>query len=208
MFLTFLFWFFSALLLGAALMVVVSQHPVRSVLFLVLCFFAASALWLLMSAEFLALVLILVYVGAVMTLFLFVVMTINVDFASLKQPFLRYYVPLGLLLTAMLTALLIYVISPAHSMAATSLTQNLNASMVSTANATSNVMQLGGVLYTDYVYPFEIAAVILLVAIIAAISLALSEPYQRKQQSVYAQVTVKRHERIRIVKMSSVNKEK
>src|SRR3982750_3296894 len=107
-----LFIIFSSVMLFSALMVISLQHPVRSALFLVVCFFSATGLWLLLSAEFLALILVLVYVGAVMTLFLFVVMTINIDIASLRQPYLKYYLPIGLLITAFLTALLIYVLKP------------------------------------------------------------------------------------------------
>lgn len=190
---TILFWCFSALLLGSALMVVVLQNPVRSALFLVLAFFAATGLWLLLTAEFLGLVLILVYVGAVMTLFLFVIMTINVDFAALKQPFMRYYLPMGIVIALLLTALLFYAIEPSHTVIP-QLGSMLPVSQV------GNTTQLGEVLYTQYVFPFEVAAVILLVAIIAAISLSLSDPLSSKKQKVSDQVKVRKQDRVRLVK--------
>lgn len=188
-----LFWCFALLMLGSALMVVVSQHPVKSVLFLVLTFFAATGLWLLLTAEFLALVLILVYVGAVMTLFLFVVMTIQVDFQQLKQEFLRYYLPLGLVMVALLGGLLFYAIEPTHSVIP-------QLGQMQPVAQIGNTTQLGELLYTQYIFPFEITAVILLVAMIAAISLTLSDPIRRKQQNVDEQVKVKREDRVRLVK--------
>ncbi len=190
---TILFWCFSLLMLGSALMVVVSQHPVKSVLFLVLTFFAATGLWLLLTAEFLALVLILVYVGAVMTLFLFVVMTIQVDFNTLKQPFLRYYVPMGLVMAALLGGLLFYAIEPTHSVIP-------HMGQMQPVAQIGNTTQLGELLYTQYIFPFEITAVILLVAMIAAISLTLSDPIRRKQQNVSDQVKARKEDRVRLVK--------
>lgn len=189
-----LFFAFSSLLIFSALMVVALQRPVQCALFLVVCFFAATGLWLLLTAEFLALVLILVYVGAVMTLFLFVVMTLNMDIAALKNQYLKYYLPIGLMIAALLAALLIYVLHRVH----------LSPSLISSADFSlsniSNTRQLGDVLYTQYALPFEIAAVILLVAMIAAISLTLSEPIRRKQQSIDEQIRVNAKDRIRLVK--------
>lgn len=189
-----LFFAFSGLLIFSALMVVALQRPVQCALFLVVCFFAATGLWLLLTAEFLALVLILVYVGAVMTLFLFVVMTLNMDIATLKNQYLKYYLPIGLIITALLAALLTYVLHHVH----------LSSSLISSADFSithiSNTRQLGDVLYTQYALPFEIAAVILLVAMIAAISLTLSEPIRRKQQSIDEQIRVNAKDRVRLVK--------
>ena len=188
---TLLFWGFSLLLLGSALLVITLQNPVKSVLCLVLCFFAATALWLLLSAEFLALILILVYVGAVMTLFLFVVMTLPIDADTLRSPYLRFYLPIGLFVTALIAALLIYALH--HT--------QLPLPIISDSpKPIANVNALGDVLYTQYALPFEIAAVILLTAMIAAISLTLYDPIKRKQQSIDAQVKVKREDRVRLVK--------
>jgi len=189
-----LFFAFSSLLIFSALMVVALQRPVQCALFLVVCFFAATGLWLLLTAEFLALVLILVYVGAVMTLFLFVVMTLNIDIAALRNKYLKYYLPIGLIITILLAVLLIYVLHVVQ----------LHPSLISSADFSlthhSNTRQLGDVLYTQYALPFEIAAVILLVAMIAAISLTLSEPIRRKQQSIDDQIKVNPKDRVKLVK--------
>jgi NADH-quinone oxidoreductase subunit J len=179
-------------MIASALMVITAQHPVKSALALVVCFFGATGLWLLLTAEFLALILILVYVGAIMTLFLFVVMTINIDYANLKQPFLRYYIPMGLLITALLVALLIYAIGATHAPFMI-LPQN-----PATA-AMPNVNQLGNVLYTQYALPFEIAAIILLVAMIAAISLTLYDAIHRKQQNISDQIKVNPKDRVKLI---------
>lgn len=188
-----LFIVFSLLLLSSALMVITVQHPVKSALFLVLCFFAATGLWLLLTAEFLALILILVYVGAVMTLFLFVVMTLNVDPATLRQPYLKFYIPLGLIFTALITAILIFALSHTQSPFII-YAQNMN-----TIGA-SNVSQLGNQLYTQYALPFEMTGVLLLVAIIAAISLSLFQPLSSKHQNIEQQINVRKHDRLRKVK--------
>jgi NADH-quinone oxidoreductase subunit J len=191
---TLLFVGFSALLLISAFLVITLQHPVKSALFLVVCFFAATGLWLMLTAEFLALILILVYVGAVMTLFLFVVMTLSVDIHALKQPYLKIYLPVGLLITALLTVLLMVALQGSDFSLVNNMTQ---ASLLSKE---PNTIALGKVLYTQYVLAFEIAGVILLVAMIAAISLTLHGPIKRKQQSIDAQVSVKREDRVRLVK--------
>jgi NADH-quinone oxidoreductase subunit J len=188
-----LFIGFSALLLFSALMTVTLSHPVRGVLFLVLTFFAATVLWLLLTAEFLALILILVYVGAVMTLFLFVVMTLNIDLVSLRQPYKKLYIPVGLLFTALLSGILIYALFKTES-PFIMYAQNVNTISV------ANVTQLGQVLYTDYALPFEITGVILLVSIIAAISLSLFQPVTSKQQSASEQIDAKKQDRLRIIK--------
>lgn len=187
------FYFFSAVLLAAAVMVIVSRNPVRSVLFLVLCFFAASVLWMLLQAEFLSLVLIFVYVGAVMTLFLFVVMMLHVDLAPLKAGFVRY-LPAGVLVLALLFGLMLLVIGSKHF-------AGDQYKAVMHASDYSNVKQLGMQLYTRYFYPFEIAAVLLLVAIVAAISLAFrGRRKASKSQRIAKQVAVSAKDRIRMVK--------
>jgi NADH-quinone oxidoreductase subunit J len=192
-----IFLAFAATLIGSAVMVVISQHPVRSALFLVLAFFAAAGLWMMLEAEFLALVLILVYVGAVMTLFLFVIMTINIDYALLHQTSIKYYVALGIIMVGALVGFMLYVIGPAHADLAKLVTP-----VAHTADY-SNTQALGAVLYTQYALPLEIAAVLLLAAIIAAISLCVSDARDNKSQRVDQQIDVKRGDRVRIVKMRS-----
>lgn len=187
-----IFYIFSAILLFSGIMVITSRHPVRGILFLVLCFFASSALWMMVQAEFLALVLIFVYVGAVMTLFLFVVMMLNIDLAPLRQSFVRY-LPLGVLVMTLLVALMLMVIGPKYfGLSHYQMTLN-------PANY-SNVKQLGRVLYTYYTYPFELAAMLLLVAIIAAISLAFRGRHGSKAQRISEQVAVRPQDRVRLVK--------
>lgn len=193
-----LFIVFAGLLLFSALMVITLQNPVKSVLFLVLAFFAAAGLWLLLTAEFLSLILILVYVGAVMTLFLFVVMTLNIDLAGLKQNYLKFYIPLGLVFTAVLSALLIYAVSKSHLLIPATLPANNNLNQ--NLGEISNTVELGKLLYTQYALQFEITGVILLVAIIAAISLAIFQPFTSKHQSVEAQININKSDRIRTVK--------
>jgi NADH-quinone oxidoreductase subunit J len=187
-----LFYGFSTLLILSATLVITLQHPVRSVLSLVVCFFAAAGLWLLLTAEFLALILILVYVGAVMTLFLFVIMTLNLDYKENHLHHLKVYLPLGLMISALLAGLLIIA---------------LNGSVIAhhpinvDASSVSNTVELGKVLYTQYTLPFEISAVILLAAMIAAISLTLTAPIlKKKQQNIDEQIKVKKQDRVRLIK--------
>lgn len=187
---------FSALLLLAALMVITSKNPVKGVLFLVLAFVASAALWMMLEAEFLSLVLIFVYVGAVMTLFLFVVMMLNIDLASLKQGFVRY-LPLGLILTVVLIGLIFYVITPSH------FPLGKNGQLVEHSANYSNTKELGSVLYTQYVYPFEIASALLLVAIVAAISLAFRGRQNSKAQRISQQVSVQKDDRYYLVNLRS-----
>lgn len=192
----FIFAGFAAVLIGCALMVITSRNSVRSALFLVLAFFAATGLWVLLEAEFLGLVLILVYVGAVMTLFLFVVMTLNIDTEKLKEGFVKY-LPYGVVVLVILVGLMVYVINGQH-FGTLSMTQAVDY---------SNTKALGEVLYTKYVYAFEIAGVLLLVAIIAAISLTFrGRQGLSKAQKPEEQLTIRRSDRIRIVKMSAEKK--
>jgi NADH-quinone oxidoreductase subunit J len=189
------FYVFAIILLISGVMVITSRNPVRGALFLVLAFFASSVIWMLLQAEFLALVLIFVYVGAVMTLFLFVVMMLNIDTAPLRAGFVRY-LPLGILVIVLLVGLMILAINPKHFNGAGYQAINQPADY-------SNVKELGNILYTQYLYPFEIAAVLLLVAIISAISLAFRGRRDRKTQTMAEQANVNPADRIRIVKMPS-----
>ncbi|MBA2654242.1 MAG: NADH-quinone oxidoreductase subunit J [Gammaproteobacteria bacterium] len=192
-----IFSIFSAILLFAAAMVIFSRHPVRGVLFLVLAFFASSILWMLLEAEFLSLVLIFVYVGAVMTLFLFVVMMINIDLAPLSEGFVRY-LPLGLLVTGMTVGMIMYALSPKHFPLGVTAVPEIHPGNY------SNVKELGSVLYTQYVYPFEIASALLLVAIVSAISLAFrGRRPDSKAQKISEQVAVHKKDRFYVVNMRS-----
>ena len=206
------FYVFATITVLSAFMVITQSNPVRCVLFLVLAFFATSILWLLVSAEFLALILVLVYVGAVMTLFLFVVMMLNIDIESTKNHFLKY-MPFGLILVALLTGLLlkalplgIYKTSealPAVVSQTASIDHLTEITIVEKKVSMSNTEALGMVLYTDYVFAFELAAVILLVAIIAAITLAHRQQIRSKRQNIVKQIMTQRNDRVELVKMKS-----
>ena len=185
----YLFYFFAALLIFAALRVVTARNPVHSALWLVLAFFTAAAIWLLLRAEFLAIVLVLVYVGAVMVLFLFVVMMLDVNFDNLRTHF-RSYIPVGA--TVGLLVLL--------EMALVLLGGNVGARESLAVAQPSNTKALGALLYVDYVYPFELAAVILLVAIVAAIAITLRTRKETKYQDPSAQLSVKSSDRLKIIK--------
>lgn len=194
------FYLFAAITVASAVMVITQNNPVRCVLFLVLAFFASAVLWILVQAEFLALILVLVYVGAVMTLFLFVIMMLNIDIESMKKHFMRY-LPFGLLLVALLTGLL-FITIPTHVYEAVAIKQEA-ANQFANGHVLSNTEALGMVLYTDYVLAFELAAVILLVAIVAAITLVHRNPIRSKQQNIVQQIMTRRDERVRLVKMKS-----
>ena len=188
-----LFWAYGAVLIASALAVILVKNPVHAALCLVLAFFTAAALWLLLYAEFLALTLVLVYVGAVMVLFLFVVMMLDINLERLREGFWRNLplaVLVGVLMAAEMVALLLRGSAGAADGAAP-------------PPGYSNTRALGEVIYTDYVFAFEIAAVILLVAIIAAIALTLRRRKDTKGQDPSAQVRVKRADRVRIVSMPS-----
>ena len=189
-------YFFGAVLIFAATMVITIRNPVKAALFLVLAFFSAACVWLTLEAEFLAIVLVLVYVGAVMVLFLFVVMMLDINLARLREGF-GDYLPIGGLVAVLLVIEMAVVLSspefgvdsmprpPGHDL------------------GYSNTRELGGLLYTVYVYPFEIAALILLVAIVAAIALTLRRRPETKYQSPAKQVRVRREDRVRLVSMKS-----
>ena len=194
-----IFYVLSAIAISSGVMVVASRSSVHGALFLVLAFFATAGIWMLLQAEFLAIILVLVYVGAVMTLFLFVVMMLQANVVGLREGFVRYF-PLALLIVVMLVGLMITVVGP-HDFGLT----QVPALKMEPADY-SNTTQLGMVLYTDYVYPFEIAAVLLLTAIIAAISLTHRRPVGRKSQNISQQIAVRREDRVRLVKMPSEGK--
>lgn len=206
-----IFYIFAALALIAAFMVIIQDNPVRSVLFLVLTFFASAVLWILVEAEFLALILILVYVGAVMTLFLFVVMMLNIDVEVMKSHYKRY-LPFGLILVALLTGLLLVSI-PAGTFNPGVETRNgaLNNSqmmeqMTNSAESQkplSNTEALGRVLYTDYILAFELAAVLLLISIISAITLVHRGPRKSKTQNVKQQILTHKAQRVELITMKT-----
>jgi len=195
------FYVFAALTLVSATMVITVRNAVRAVLSLVLTFFCAAVLWLLTEAEFLSIALVLVYVGAVMVLFLFVVMMLDVDYAAVKQGFTRY-LPLGVI-AAMLVFFGIWGMVREGSF---SLGAPAAAGAGGVDGDTPNIEVLGRLLYTDYFYAFELAAVILLVALIAAVALTFRGTRMRKVQDVGRQVNVSKEERLRIVKVEPVRK--
>lgn len=201
---TVVFCLFCGLTLLSSLMVVLQNHPVRAVLFLVLTFFSSTVLWLILKAEFLGLILILVYVGAVMTLFLFVVMMLHVDIEAIRTHLLRL-LPLGGVIVIALGSCLVYALS--HSVLPKQFkeTSTIFATVVKPdptgpKKIQSNTEAIGQVLYTDYIYPFELAAVILLVAMIAAITLVHRESRSKKQE-VRAQIMTDPRDRLTLVSM-------
>ncbi len=188
-----LFYLFAAVLLFASFRVITSRNPVYAALYLVLAFFQASAIWLLLRAEFLAIALVLVYVGAVMVLFLFVVMMLDINVDSLREGFWKHF-PLAAAIGAIIALEMAGVL-----MGGFRLNESPHA-MASAANS-SNTLELGKLLYSQYLYPLEIAAVILLVAIIAAIALTLRTRKDSKHMNPSDQVRVKARDRVRVVQM-------
>ena len=195
----------------SSLLVITQNNPVRCVLFLVFAFFTSSVLWILAHAEFLALILVLVYVGAVMTLFLFVVMMLNIDIESMKTHFIRY-LPFGLIMVALLTGLLLVAIPEGGYNTGVKISVAVDQVIASdfvpegvksTAKPISNTEALGLVLYTDYVFAFELAAVILLVAIVAAITLVHRSPIRSKRQNIVQQIMTRKEDRVKLIKMKS-----
>ncbi len=195
-----LFYVFAAVLLFAAFRVITARNPVHAALYLVLAFFQASAIWILLKAEFLAITLVLVYVGAVMVLFLFVVMMLDINLDSVRKGFWKHF-PLAGTVGAIIALEMSYVLmggfrEPPKSAIAGSVAGQIGAQV-------SNTKELGKLLYSEYLYPLEIAAVILLVAIIAAIALTLRERKDSKSQNPSEQVRVKSKDRVSLVKMKS-----
>jgi NADH-quinone oxidoreductase subunit J len=190
---------FALVMLGAALGVVFSRNPVHAVMFLVLTFFQSACLWLLAEAEFLAIVLVLVYVGAVMVLFLFVVMMLDIEVETIQRSLTRYAsfgIGVALLMAFELVQLIWY--RSQDDVVATG--------FAPTPEGYSNTKALGSVLYTEHVYAFEIAAVILLLAIVAAITLTMRKRPGLKVQNIAKQVAVRAKDRIRVVKMDAEKK--
>ena len=193
------FYFFAAVLVFASAMVITVRNPVKAALFLVLAFVSAAGLWLLLEAEFLAIVLVLVYVGAVMVLFLFVVMMLDINLVRLREGF-GEYLPIGGLVAVLLVAEMVIVLSSGH------FGPNQMPGPGPLPEGYSNTRVLGRLLYTVYAYPFEIAAAILLVAIVAAIALTLRRRKDSKYQNPAQQIRIVRSARVRMVKMPSEKK--
>ncbi|OGT38799.1 MAG: NADH:ubiquinone oxidoreductase subunit J [Gammaproteobacteria bacterium RIFCSPHIGHO2_12_FULL_37_14] len=191
-----IFYIFSAIAVGSGIAVITARNPVRSVLSLVVTFFAMAGIWMLLRAEFLSLILLLVYVGAVMTLFLFVVMMLSIVKEAKHSGFVRY-LPVGLLIVFLLLVMILMTVGPHYFGIA-----QMPLPLVEPANY-SNIQQLGELLYTDYAYPFEIGGVVLLVAIIAAITLTHRGPVQRKVQHPAKQINIDPNDRVRLIKMPS-----
>ncbi|MDD5058622.1 MAG: NADH-quinone oxidoreductase subunit J [Sideroxydans sp.] len=191
-----LFYLFAAVTVFAALRVITARNPLHAVLFLVLAFVSSAGIWLLLEAEFLAIALVLVYVGAVMVLFLFVVMMLDINIEQLRVGFLRW-LPVGLLLAAVIGVQMVWVLGAPE----------IGAGKTPVVHAAdySNTKELGRLIYTDYVYPFELAAVILLVAMVAAIALTLRRRRDAKRQDIGQQVKVRKEDRLRIVSVPSAN---
>lgn len=192
------FYALSAVLIFASTMVISVRNSVRAALYLVLAFFTSAGLWLIVEAEFLAVALVLVYVGAVMVLFLFVVMMIDVDQSQLREGFGRH-LPLGLVVAAVIVLEIVLILGAAQL--------GDPAAPGVAASAESNVRAIASVLYTEYVYAFEIAAVILLIGIVAAISLTLRGRRQSRYMAPEEQLRARREERVRLVNMPSARRD-
>ncbi|MDP1558960.1 MAG: NADH-quinone oxidoreductase subunit J [Nitrosomonas sp.] len=194
------FYFFAIILILSALGVITSRNPVYSALLLVLSFVTCAGLWLLLEAEFLAITLVLVYVGAVMVLFLFVVMMLDINLDRLREGFWKWF-PFGALIAIVLVAEMAMVLMGGNF--------GLDQMPAPSPQAAdySNTKELGRLIYTEYVYAFELAAVILLVAMVAAIALTLRKRMDKRSPDPSKQVAVKSEDRLRIVKMASERKE-
>ncbi len=188
-----IFYAFSAVLIFSALRVITAKNPVHAVLFLVMSFYTASALWMLLYAEFLAIMLIVVYVGAVMVLFLFVVMMLDINFEKLREGFWKYLPVAASVAILMVAEMVLLITSKNFHMG--------DGAMPGAPAAISNSKELGRILYTDYLLPFELASVILVVAIVAAIALTMRPRKEARSQVVGDQVRVKAADRLKIIKM-------
>jgi NADH-quinone oxidoreductase subunit J len=191
-----LFYLFSAVLIGAAIGVITSRNPVHAALYLVLAFVQSAALWLLLEAEFLAVVLVLVYVGAVMVLFLFVVMMLDINTEEMRDGLTRYFWIGGAVATGVAAELAHVIWFRSQGMEFMTVPDPVPADF-------SNTQQLGAVLYTEHVFAFEMAAMVLLLAIVAAISLTMRKRPGLKVQDINAQVAVRSQDRVRIVKVEA-----
>ena len=192
-----LFYLFAAVTVFAALRVITARNPLHAVLFLVLAFVSSAGIWMLLEAEFLAIALVLVYVGAVMVLFLFVVMMLDINIEKLREGFLRW-LPVGLLLAGLIGVQMVWVLGAKEISAGTTAVKH--------AADYSNTKELGRLIYTDYVYPFELAAVLLLLAMVAAIALTLRRRRDAKRQDISKQIKVKKQDRLRIMSVPSAHK--
>ena len=192
-----LFYLFAAVTVFAALRVITSRNPLHAVLFLVLAFISCAGIWMLLEAEFLAITLVLVYVGAVMVLFLFVVMMLDINIERMRIGFWRW-LPVGLMLAGLIGVQMVWVLGAKGTSA------GMNA--VKHSADYSNTKELGRLIYTDYVYPFELAAVLLLLAMLAAIALTLRKRRDTKRQDIGKQIKVKKEDRMRIVSIPSSRK--
>lgn len=195
-FLSFAFYLFSAIAVFAAAMVITVRNPVQAALFLVLTFFSVACVWVTLEAEFLAIVLVLVYVGAVMVLFLFVVMMLDVNIERLREGYASY-LPVGLVVGVLLVVEMGVVLTSKRFAADAMPRPEFRPENY------SNTKELGAALYTDYLYPFEVAAIILLVAIVAAIALTLRRRPNTKYQKPSRQIAVRAKDRVRVVSMAS-----
>jgi len=187
-----LFYIFAAILVVAACRVIIARSPVTAVMHLVLSFFTASMIWMLLKAEFLAILLVLVYVGAVMVLFLFVVMMLDIDSAKLREGF-RAHLPLGMIVGAIMVAEMAFVLASAY----------WDQSVAQAPADFNNTRAIGVAMYTEYIYAVEIAAVILLVGMVAAIALTLRRRTDVKVTRPSEQIRVRRQDRVRLVKIPS-----
>ena len=191
---TIVFYVFAALTVFAAFRVITAHNPVHAVLFLVLAFISSSGIWLLLEAEFLAITLVLVYVGAVMVLFLFVVMMLDINLVRMREGLWRW-VPFGAVLAGLLVFEMVWVLGSSDASG--------GKAAVKHAADYSNTKELGRLIYTEYVYPFEIAAAILLVAMVAAIALTSRRRKDSKSQVIPDQIAARKADRLRLVKMPS-----
>mgnify|MGYP001237843964 CR=1 FL=1 len=189
---TFVFFCLSAILIVASLRVITARNPVHAALFLILAFFTCSGIWLLLQAEFLAIVLVLVYVGAVMVLFLFVVMMLDINLDRIRQGFWKH-LPLGVMIGVLMVLEMGLVLGDKVF--------SQQRAVDAVQPATSNVKALGALMFSDYVYPFELASIILLVGMIAAIVLTHRGPKKSRQTNSSRQLKVKAADRLRILQM-------
>jgi len=190
----FVFYCFSAILIFAAVRVITVRNPVFAAMFLVLAFFTSAAIWMLLEAEFLSITLVLVYVGAVMVLFLFVVMMLDLNVAPLREGFVRY-LPVGILVGLIMLVEMVFLLTQRYFQA-----QDYPIPAPA-EQGFSNTQELGRLLYSEYLFQFEVAAVILLVAIVAAIALTMRRRPDTKYQRPAEQIEVTKADRLRVVSM-------
>lgn len=195
-----LFYFFSFCFVLSAILTVIARNTIKAAMLLILCFFSAASIWLLLEAEFLAITLILVYVGAVMVLFLFVIKMLNIEKSTAKAEFIKY-LPLGIIvLTIVIAQIIVILNSGIFGLDFVAEPTRHNADY-------SNITEIANILYTEYVYPFELAAILLLIAIIAAITLVHNKNNKSKKQNIAKQVNVQAKDRMRFAK-KNYNKSK